>query len=389
MSSVSSAASSAFQSGPCGIAFSFLDADELARVADVCKKWKGDAHFVLAQKYKNAHPALAAFARETTVNGRPVTSVEPRIKAVAQRYFGAMPQVQGSEFSKMEFWAQQIYETRAVALLALLAALNDEEVNTELDKIRDLPSHEKAEALLGLAEACNLEEVFELDVSTSNVVWTRRYPSVGKLVTHISPGILHFSSLADLKLEENGLTFSSEDVALLAQLPFLSNLHFSMNRIARLPANIHRIEGLRWLDLSHNLLSELPPSFGLLSKLEILDLGGNPFRQIPRCLHAMGSLREVRLTRTRIDWAELRAFIQALAPRIQEAVEVIVDGTFLAPSFHTAIRQLIEEVKPYGHLDINISSSTHSASFVFKKHEPEPQQKKPRFEDDSKLQATG
>ncbi len=232
MNSVSSAKNPAFVDGPRQLVFSFLGAEDLARTSRVAKKWKSDAAFVLGQRYEKAHPALAAFAKETAAIGLPMTSVAPRVMTVARSYFGNLPQVQESELGRMERLSQEIFETRAIALTALLAALDDEDVDRELQKIRNLPSHERVPALFRLANACRLEEVYELEVSTSNFIWARHSPSQGKLFTHFPPSLLRFSGLADLRVEDNALTFSAEDAAFLAQLPFLSNLHFSMNRIA-------------------------------------------------------------------------------------------------------------------------------------------------------------
>lgn len=390
MTAVSSAKNPTFVDGPRQVVFSFLGAEDLARVSRVARKWRSDAAFVLGQRYAKAHPALAAFARETALIGLPVTSVAPRVAAVARSYFGNLPQAQESELGRMERLAQQIYETRAVATRALLASLDDEEVNRELEKIRDLPSHEEVAALFRLMDACRLGQIYELEVDTTNFFWARRYPSTGNLFTHVPASILRFSSLADLRVEGNALTFTAEDAALLSRLPFLSNLHFSMNRIARVPDNIHYLAQLRWLDLSHNRIETLPANFGQLRNLEILNLGGNPLREVPACLHTMGGLRELRLTRTRIEWPQIQEFLIALAPHVEERTEVIVEVRFLNPAFHERMRQLAEAVKPFAKLDILVADDTHSASFVLIKDRVEPKQKKMRLEeDDSKLQTVG
>jgi Leucine-rich repeat (LRR) protein len=97
------------------------------------------------------------------------------------------------------------------------------------------------------------------------------------------------TGLKYLSLRDNCFT-SIPDVIL--DMPRLTYLDMSMNRITELPYGLNRLIGLKNLSLRGNLITKIPPSVASLGKLELLDLSCNRINEV---------CPELRKMKNRID----------------------------------------------------------------------------------------
>jgi len=99
-----------------------------------------------------------------------------------------------------------------------------------------------------------------------------------------------------------GLADIPEQV-LEADMPYVTKLDFSNNRLTELSPFITHLPALEVLDLTANSLLGLPSEVGLLSKLRVLRVGQNGVKVLPRTLGLLaGKLEELTFDESNISW---------------------------------------------------------------------------------------
>ena len=73
-------------------------------------------------------------------------------------------------------------------------------------------------------------------------------------------------------------------------LPFLSSLHLSRNKISELPSDFSRMVNLRLVDLSRNRLTTFLDPLTSLTALTTLDIGHNQIKVIPESIRNLVNL---------------------------------------------------------------------------------------------------
>lgn len=104
-------------------------------------------------------------------------------------------------------------------------------------------------------------------------VW-RELDLSGMGIRNICPEIRLYSHITALYLNNNQLTQIPEQ--LLLDLPLLSTLDLSYNKMKKLPKSVGHLALLEKLLLKDNQLFELPSELGNLSRLQEIDVSGNP-----------------------------------------------------------------------------------------------------------------
>lgn len=110
--------------------------------------------------------------------------------------------------------------------------------------------------------------------------------------------VFHLSTLVDLDLSHNCLSWISDGVDLLKGL---KKLCLSHNKICELSTQIGELQNLEEFDLSFNELHEFPHSFTKLRRLRTLDVDHNKLDRFPPEILALGELEELDCSGNKLE----------------------------------------------------------------------------------------
>ncbi|XP_062867961.1 malignant fibrous histiocytoma-amplified sequence 1 homolog [Trichomycterus rosablanca] len=116
--------------------------------------------------------------------------------------------------------------------------------------------------------------------------------------TSVPCPVFQLSTLVDLDLSHNCLSWISEDVDLLRGL---KKLCLSHNKVRELPTQIGALQNLEELDVSFNELYGFPQTFTQLRKLRTLDVDHNKLERFPPEILALGELEELDCSGNKLE----------------------------------------------------------------------------------------
>lgn len=105
-------------------------------------------------------------------------------------------------------------------------------------------------------------------------------------------GIVEWTSLEVLLLNENKIEFIPKDIANLKKL---RKLHLNKNKIKFIPFEIGELKALKDIQIKDNLIEEIPTVIGELTKLEFMNVSNNLIKVLPPSMSLLTNLKNLNV----------------------------------------------------------------------------------------------
>jgi Leucine-rich repeat (LRR) protein len=164
---------------------------------------------------------------------------------------------------------------------------------------KSIPSYDEIQLLKDYRIARDIITVWsKLDLESAPVIAIKQpaqamIDQANQFTNWFAQNINKFSSLIEIDLSDNQLSFLPSEIGQLTQL---QDLNLDNNKLSTLPPEIGQLTQLRKLKLNDNKLSTLPSEIGQLTQLQDLHLYNNKLSIFPSEIGQLTQLQRLNLS---------------------------------------------------------------------------------------------